>query len=203
MQLFSFLNDNISYMNILIEGPDCVGKSTQIQNIKAYYEQKGYSAHIIHYSNIKAFGKDFDAVKNASSKQFEDMFKLMAKADELDKVVLIFDRAHLGEVVYSPMYRNYDGHFVFAGEAKYCPKSAKLILFTDKAEEIIKRDIARGDGLSFSLDLTKKTEELALFDDAFNCSTMNKKRIALEGRDAETLWKEEVLPFIEENADNI
>lgn len=183
-------------MVTIICGPDNVGKGTQIQKIKEESEKRGISAHILHYSNIKAFGNDNKKIREASYKQFRDMFKLINFAAGEDSMNLILDRAHLGECVYSPIYRDYNGEFVFEEEKTFIwqdnLKRIKLILFTDEAENLIKRD----DGLSFSTDLEKKKKELELFDSAFEKSILNKKRIKLDGRNAEQIWNEEVKTFI-------
>lgn len=184
-------------MVVICEGIDNVGKGTQIQNIKDEFERQGKSVHILHYSNIKAFEKsETDKIRTASYKQFRDMFKIVNYAAGEDSFVLILDRAHLGECVYSPIYRNYSGEFVFEEEKTFIWednfKNIKMILFTDEAENVIKRD----DGLSFSTELETKKKEIELFDKAFEKSKLNKKRISLNGRDKNQIWNEEVKPYI-------
>lgn len=190
-------------MTIIAEGVDALGKSTQIQKIKEEFERCGKSVHILHYSNIKAFGNDNKKIKEASYKQYRDMLKLANYAASEDSMALILDRSHIGEAVYSPLYRDYNGDFVFEEEKTFIwqdnLKRIKLILFTDEVEAIIKRDKERNDGLSFSLDPEMKKKELELFDKAFEKSILNKKRIELKGRDAEQIWNEEVKTFIFEN----
>lgn len=190
-------------MVTIICGTDALGKDTQIQKIKDESERRGISAHILHYSNIKVFGNDNKKIREASYKQFRDMFKLINFAASEDSMNLILNRAHLGECVYSPLYRNYNGDFVFEEEKTFIwqdnLKRIKLILFTDDVEAIIKRDKERNDGQSFSLDPEMKKKELELFDKAFEKSILNKKRIELKGRDAEQIWNEEVKTFIFDN----
>ena len=190
-------------MTIIIEGVDALGKSTQIQKIKEEFEKRGISVHILHYSNIKAFGNDSKKIREASYKQYRDMLKLANYAASEDSMALILDRSHIGEAVYSPLYRNYNGDFVFEEEKTFLwqdnLKRIKLILFTDEVEAIIKRDKERNDGQSFSLDPEMKKKELELFDKAFEKSILNKKRIELKGRDAEQIWNEEVKTFIFDN----
>lgn len=190
-------------MTIIIEGVDALGKSTQIQKIKEEFEKQGISVHILHYSNIKAFGNDNKKIREASYKQYRDMLKLANYAASEDSMALILDRSHIGEAVYSPLYRNYNGDFVFEEEKTFLwqdnLKRIKLILFTDEVEAIIKRDKERNDGQSFSLDPEMKKKELDLFDKAFEKSILNKKRIELKGRDAEQIWNEEVKTFIFDN----
>lgn len=190
-------------MTVIAEGVDALGKSTQIQKIKDEFEKRGVSVHILHYSNIKAFGNDNKKIREASYKQYRDMLKLANYAASEDSMALILDRSHVGEAVYSPLYRNYNGDFVFEEEKTFLwqdnLKRIKLILFTDEVEAIIKRDKERNDGLSFSLDPEMKKKELDLFDKAFEKSILNKKRIELKGRDAEQIWNEEVKTFIFDN----
>lgn len=190
-------------MTVIAEGVDALGKSTQIQKIKDEFEKRGISVHILHYSNIKSFGNDNKKIREASYKQFRDMLKLANYAAGEDSMALILDRSHVGEAVYSPLYRNYNGDFVFEEEKTFLwqdnLKRIKLILFTDEVEAIIKRDKERNDGLSFSLDPEMKKKELELFDKAFEKSILNKKRIELKGRNAEQIWNEEVKTFIFDN----
>jgi hypothetical protein len=69
-------------------------------------------------------------------------------------------------------------------------------VFTDTPEAVIERDKKRGDGLSFSLDIEKKREEIAAFERAYNMSSLDKKLIHLNGRTPEQIWEEDVYPFI-------
>ena len=182
-------------MIILIEGVDCLGKDTQISFIEKEFEKRNKAVHIIHYSNIKLDTNE--AIKVASQIRYREMFRLMSVVPLNN--VLILNRSHIGEAVYSPMYRNYNGDFVFDFEKDYVNHNnpvTKLIVFTDTAEAVIARDKARGDGLSFSLELDKKKQELAAFERAYNLSSLNKKLIHLNGRTAEEIWEQEVYPFI-------
>ena len=182
-------------MNIIVCGADALGKSTQIALIEKEWEKRNKAVHIIHYSNIKLDTND--AIKVASQIRYREMFKLMSVVPENN--VLIFDRAHLGETVYSPIYRNYSGDFVFDFEKDYVKcehPETKLIVFTDTPEAVIERDKKRGDGLSFSLDIDKKKQELEAFERAYTMSVLDKKLIYLNGRTPEQIWKEDVYPFI-------
>lgn len=183
-------------MNVIIEGVDATGKSTQIQLIENELEKRGKAVHIVHYSNIK-YTKNNSKIKNASMIRYREMFNLMKKTDDLN--VIIFDRAHIGESIYSPIYRNYSGDFVFDFEKNFVNSShpeTKLILFTDTVENVITRDKTRGDGRSFTLDPEKKAKELKAFDEAFSRSCLDKKRIVLNGRTPEEIFSQDVYPFI-------
>ena len=187
-------------MNILIEGVDACGKSTQIQFIQNEFERMNRATHVIHYSNLK-FSNDSSEIKIASMIRYRDMFDLMSDNDKDESRILIFDRSHVGECVYSPLYRNYSGDYVFEFEKNFknkCHPKTKLICFLDDAEKIIQRDIARGDSQSFSLDIEKKKEEIALFENAVNSSCLDKKIIYLKGRTPQQIFEEDVWPFITE-----
>ena len=187
--------DDIEFMNVIIEGADAMGKSTQIANIEKEFEKRNKAVHIVHYSNIKLDTNE--DIKLASQIRYREMFRLMSVLP--NENVLIFDRAHLGETVYSPIYRKYSGDFVFDYEKDYVNHNnpvTKLIVFTDTPEAVIERDKKRGDGLSFSLDIEKKREEIAAFERAYEMSSLDKKLIHLNGRTPEQIWEEDVWPFI-------
>ena len=150
------------------------------------------SFHILHYSNIKGLDDDnkgilrepsgvhdFSKVRDLSVKQYQSIFTFMRDVAIPSEDLFIYNRAHLSEYVYSPMYRNYDGYYVFALEKTILADklSDKIYLFSfiDDPKRIIERDVARGDGQSFSLDVDKKKEELDRFTEAFKLSGISKK----------------------------
>lgn len=172
-----------------------MGKGTQIAFIEKEFEKRNKAVHIVHYSNIKLDTNE--DIKLASQIRYREMFRLMSVLP--NENVLIFDRAHLGETVYSPIYRKYSGDFVFDYEKDYASHNnpvTKLIVFTDTPEAVIERDKKRGDGLSFSLDIERKREEIAAFERAYEMSSLDKKLIHLNGRTPEEIWEQDVYPFI-------
>lgn len=182
-------------MIVIIEGIDCVGKGTQIEKIEKEFERRGVAVHIVHYSNIRF--NESETIELASHIRYREMFNFIAKCPENN--VLILDRAHLGETVYSPIYRKYSGDFVFDYEKEFLEKndlSVKMIVFSDDVDAVIARDKERNDGKSFSLDPAKKKAEIDAFKRAYEMSLLDKKLIELKGRDAETIWEKEVKPFI-------
>src|SRR5574343_489538 len=108
----------------IIEGLDRLGKDTLIDGI---LNQEGFH-QVIHYSKPKklaCYKSDLQAYQYLS---FVNMFTLLREAKGVD---LIFNRAHLGEVVYSPLYRGYEGEYVFMLEEAFKVKKLhhiKLIL---------------------------------------------------------------------------
>lgn len=106
------------------------------------------------------------------------MFKTCRFQTEVICNSTIVDRSHIGEMVYSPLYRNYSGDYVLDIEKQYNTDNFYLIVLTDRAENLISRD----DGLSHSTDIDKKNEELELFREAFQKSNIkNKYMMNIEG----------------------
>jgi thymidylate kinase len=180
-------------MNYVIEGVDRCGKSTQILKLKRWLESKGRAPHILHYSNLKC-----PDILAASKKHYKEMFDLMGFANKKG-MDIIFDRAHLGEVVYSPKYRGYSGEYVYELEKKYLKSEgdACLILFVDDPAHLIERD----DGLSFTTDYDKKLEEVNAFVEAFEKSNFKHKLFINLDDDGDRLdiddvW-DKLLPFVE------
>ena len=101
-------------MIVIIEGQDRTGKDTQTELLRQKY--KHLSFHKLHYSTPPT--KTIDTSIDYSSKLYDGMFKMIHSASETDQSLLI-NRAHLGESVYSPLYRGYSGDYIFDIEKKY------------------------------------------------------------------------------------
>lgn len=157
---------------IIIEGPDNVGKTTLIQNLKNHYNN--FTLHSVHYSNVRQSSPE--KTVEYSTKLYTEMFQMMFETSRYDKSGLIFDRSHLGEMVYGPIYREYTGEYVLDIERQFTHihpvwDNLYLITLVDEPENLIKRD----DGLSFSTDLNKKKIELGNFVNAQNKSLIKHK----------------------------
>lgn len=169
-------------MSYIVCGIDRLGKSTLIVNIQREF---GFF-NIMHYQRPSLLpsltdGNDEGAQRRAletyQKHSFASMFNLL-RGDE----PFIMDRGHLGEVVYAPRYRGYDGNYVFDLEHEAMenwrvtpssvnqPFPAKLILLTTSDFSFIEDD-----GLSFAFD--KKEEEQVDFIKAFNRSKLPKVMI--------------------------
>jgi thymidylate kinase len=167
----------------IFEGPDNSSKGTQISNLKKYLEEKGELVHVLHYSNIKG-----ENIEKRSKTYYEQMFQICNEANRKG-INLILDRAHIGETVYSPIYRNYDGNFVFVIEKKYVTNNPNynLLVFIASPETLITRD----DGLSFTIQLDKKTDEINKFKEALIKSHIEKKNlIDITNKSIEEVWQE-------------
>lgn len=153
----------------LLDGIDRCGKSTLAQ---AILNERGYHL-MVHYDKPKVLSYYSDPLTARVEYQVacnSSMFKLL-KTD----VPIIFDRTHLGELVYAPMYRNYSGEYVYELETDLIqakPFTSKddirLILLTTSNFDII-----TDDGQSF--DFSKKEQEQKMFLDAFQKSNIRDK----------------------------
>lgn len=180
-------------MVIYVEGPDNVGKGTQISNMVKEFAALGEMSMWWHYSN---FGiKDVDECMEYSEDAYWEMFT-QANYMNLGGTNIICDRAHLGEWVYGKKYRNYDADFIWkveedmideceVGGAKWSHNY--LLVFIDEPENLIARD----DGLSFSTALEDKRWEVDRFVDAFRRSKIsNKVLVNISGKTPEKVWSE-------------
>lgn len=147
-----------------VEGLDILGKSTLIQGIK---DTLGFH-QVIHFSKpekLAAYNGDLQKYQEAS---FRNSMELIRSNGHL-----IFDRWHLGEVVYSPLYRGYDGSYVYQLEKDYQLDwlQIRLILLT---ENFATSKHFVDDGESF--DITKREQEQNMFLEAFGRSIIYDKR---------------------------
>jgi len=161
---------------IIIEGTDNVGKDTQqdliIKNMSEYV------FHKLHYSSLP-FKDDIEKHTTYSKELYESMFLLMMKSKLVFKngdsdINLIFNRSHLGETVYSPLYRGYSGDYVFDIEKKFSKalrEDLYLITLTNDPHTILKRD----DGKSFYGNEEEVKAEVDGFNRAHRLSKIKNK----------------------------
>ncbi len=148
----------------LIEGVDRMGKSTLIQGL---LDRLGYHL-VVHYEKPKKLQvyveeDEASALRRYQIELYTQMFQMIDQGFNV-----IFDRAHLGEVVYAPMYRGYFGDYTFDMERWTNRADARLILLTTSDFSFIKDD-------GLSLDFSKKELEQAKFIEAFNKSKIEDK----------------------------
>jgi len=162
-----------------IEGLDRLGKSSLIQGIR---NKLGYF-EVVHFSKPQVleayeFTKplDFGQSKNFPLQHYqaESFRNSMVIANSGARV--IFDRWHLGEYVYAPMYRGYSGDYVFDQERwaeLHLKNHIKLILLV---EDFSVSSHFVDDGLSLGSVENRKHEQ-ELFVEAFNKSCVRNKKI--------------------------
>ena len=147
-------------IKFLVDGVDRLGKSTLIENIQ---HKLGYHL-VIHYDKPKE-------LKYYSGSQYlyqldcnNEMFNLI----EDTHLSIIFDRTHLGELVYAPIYRGYPGDYVLDLENITDTSKCRLILLTTSD-----MSVGKDDGRGF--DWSKRQEEQNSFVKAFHKSTIQDK----------------------------
>ena len=114
----------------------------------------------MHYSSLP-FKHNVDLHISYSHRLYSDMFTMMSKLKD-DSINIILNRSHLGESVYSPIFRNYSGDFVFDIEKKFTQELREnlyLITLVNDPHILWSRD----DGKS----LHKSEEEIAAQVDGF------------------------------------
>jgi|TARA_R110000850_G_scaffold27412_3_gene77494 thymidylate kinase len=167
---------------IIIEGTDNVGKDTQQDLI--IKNMSDYVFHKLHYSSLP-FKEDKEKHATYSKELYETMFQLMMKSKLGNKkgdlnINLIFNRSHLGETVYSPLYRGYSGDYVFDIEKKYTKalrEDLYLITLVNDPHTILKRD----DGKSFYGNEEEVKAEVDGFSRAHRKSTIKNKLLVNVG----------------------
>ena len=162
---------------IAIEGIDRLGKSTQIKSI---LDELGFY-QVIHFQKPQQL-KCYKFGEQLFQYQYDCFKNSMVLAKSGAK--LIFDRWHLGEVVYSDAYRGYSGDYVFELEKEaqlQNYQNIKLVLLT---EDFSKSAHFISDGESF--DDSRREEEQNRFIEAFNKSILpNKQIVCVTGRDGQ------------------
>lgn len=155
-----------------IEGIDRLGKSTLIRGIRnklGYYE-------VVHFQKpekleIYTHSKDWQSPEYIYQSESFRNSMLLARSGAR----IIFDRWHLGEAVYSNIYRGYDGNYVFDIEQRMDmdqAHSTRLILLIEDFN-VSRHFVDDGD----SFDINKRVQEQDLFVRAFDKSMIKDKRI--------------------------
>jgi thymidylate kinase len=160
---------------LLLEGIDAVGKNSQSDNIVDFLLEHSHWAGPLqaHY------GKSRDEAQGKLT--YQSFIKLVG--DNYKDTNIVFNRSHLGEAVYSPMYRGYSGSFIFDYEKQLLAEHPDvknyiyLFVFIDDAKAVIERDKKRNDGRSFTLDYDRKLQEIDLFTQAYDKSSFPYKRL--------------------------
>jgi thymidylate kinase len=168
---------------IIIEGGDRLGKSTLIAKLAEHFNFDNVTVR--HFGKPpKVFPEGVDPLTFQMECFYKEAFLVeQVKQMEEDEYnyyenIVIWNRAHLGEYVYGQMFRgldpeqiknallNFEERFLL-----YDDLNVSLILLTAEPEFFHKRE----DGNSLSKTIDQKTRELALFDEAFHNSSIDKK----------------------------
>lgn len=189
---------------IILEGGDRLGKSTLIKGICDNFN----------YDNvcIRHFGKPRGNLdpNNVLDYQFECFNKekrLLQKFIEVTggdyyryfEDIMIWNRSHLGEYVYSQMFRGGNAEELkqlliewekFNIKRMY-EEDCKVYLITLTADPEF--FLSKEDGKSFSKTLNEKSIELKLFNEAHNFSLIKNKLLVKVDSNGEFRGKEEIL----------
>lgn len=179
---------------LIIEGSDNTGKSTQASLLIKRLEDHVFQR--LHYSSLP-FKDNTDLHVSYSTRMYDDMFKLMVLMKD-NHINAIFDRSHLGETVYSPLYRQYSGDYVFDIEKNYVNELKNelfLITLVNDPKIIFKRD----DGLSFYKNEEGVKAEVDGFIRAHRLSKIKNKLLVNVGTMSADEVCEVILNFIKEH----
>lgn len=162
-------------MVYIFEGMDNCLKDTLIQLFRGTLSPQ---THILKYNSPP---KGIANVEQWQKAHFQDMFDLIKTNLDSDLRNLILNRAHLGEYVYSPIYRGYEGDWIFDLEKSFLDGSdfyhskIKLFVFYDSSNSNLH---FREDGNSLSNNNNENLDnERTRFLQAFKKSMIPNKRI--------------------------
>jgi thymidylate kinase len=158
---------------LIIEGLDRTGKDTLVKEILDSY-RTGFK---VHWSFPK--GETNEEKTEYQKRSFEDNFAFYADLSDIyhgdDSTILIWNRSHIGELVWGSLYRESKPEtWVIDMEKFWClnddPDVYLVYLYADP-EFIVRED----DGNSYSGKLSDKIKELDSFEKAINASGIKKK----------------------------
>jgi len=166
----------------IIEGVDRLGKSTLIQNLQELdgpYMVQHFSKPLISSkikNNLLELGQKIPEIDHYPSDQamlkgyqieaFINGFKHLESTD----IPTIYDRFHLGETIYAPLYREYNGDYVYSLEDMVKNTDVRLVLLVTSDFSFISDD-------GQSLDVTNRQKEQDMFIAAFHKSNIENKII--------------------------
>jgi len=187
---------------IIIEGGDSLGKNAIIKSLCEYYDYDNIS--------IRHFGKPpkglspkatLDFQFNVFNKEayFVDSLREQLDNDEYgyyDNVV-IWNRSHLGEFVYSQMFRGITERDIkgriekFEKLCGFNNSNTFLISLTAGAQFFLDQE----DGESFSQNIEQKTKELKMFKIAHEISIIPNKKIIKVDRHKLNVYRDKDIIF--------
>lgn len=176
---------------LIIEGQDKTGKDTLVKACtRKYFERNPLVLHCMSPSSST------ENPEEISKKYYFNLLNFVSL--ESPDQSFILNRSHIGEMVYSPLYRGYSGEYVLTLESHFLSSditSKKVILVTliDSSHSRLSREDE--DALSVSEYTSKK--ELKLFTEAAEKSSIqNKLLIDISSMTIEMVHKK-VFDFLE------
>lgn len=155
-------------MIVIIEGEDRCGKSTLVEQLRKNYFTDPKT--IVHHSSSPP------NVKNRNSWEICHYSNMLHAAYSLQYghgFDVIFDRFHLGAIVYGKKYRNANPEDIYAIESLYVRPTddIALVLLTDWSTSIIERN----DDNSFESTIEEFDQTREAFEEAFRRSVIPHK----------------------------
>lgn len=178
---------------IIIEGMDRCGKDTQIGLIQKKFKDETF--HVFHYSKVP-FKTQGDHIAY-NERLYKDMFLVMFESLGSNRN-FIFNRSHLGESVYAPKYRGYDGDYVFDIERSYTETlkdQLMMIVLVNTPEILTKRE----DGQSLSSNLDDIKYEREAFTRGYEKSGIHRKKLIECGEKTIAEIHDEIIEFIRQS----
>jgi thymidylate kinase len=108
-------------MVFFIEGLDCTGKSTLIDNLINSFKFASPADKFIYHHFDKPLGNTDEERFGYQYGQFQLMFDWISKP-EMKHTHWVFDRSHIGEYVYGPMWRKRDPEYLKKLEEEFLEK---------------------------------------------------------------------------------
>jgi len=152
---------------LIVEGLDRCGKDSLISSII----KESPNSKVVHWGFPQGnTNEDRIAYQKMSFEFFMREYSFLKMRNELD--FLIWNRSHIGECVYGPMYRNSPSEWIFDLEKEFLTDSqVYLVYLHGDVEFLLKND----DGESFTTDIEKKRNEARLFEEAVDKSLIKNK----------------------------
>lgn len=179
-------------MIAIICGQDRTGKSTLINQLRKTYFKNPKT--IVHHSSSPP------KVENPNQWEIEHYRNILDTAIEMSHnqgYDFIFDRLHLGAIVYGKKYRNADPKLIYGIDKHFLTdeKDVFLVLLTDYSEAILAID----DGESLETNVEDYEYTRTEFIDAFNKSVcVNKLHINITDNGGFKNTYETVVKFLDE-----
>lgn len=164
---------------IILEGGDRLGKSSIIKGLCEYFNYdnvtirhfgkppKDLTPSEVSSFQFRAFNKELDLFYDINAREY-DKYKYYPE-------IMIWNRSHLGEYVYSQMFRGGNAELlkdmIFQFERGLISHKVYLITLTADPEFFLSKE----DGNSFSNKLEDKRRELELFKEAYDFSILSNK----------------------------
>jgi len=167
--------------HIIIEGGDSLGKNSLIEKLCEYYE---YNNLIIRHFDKPPKGLSPKETLDFQFQVFHKEFQFVDQSREyLDdeygyhENIMIWNRAHLGEYVYSQMFRGISrrdvGKRLKELEELFNLEDTYLVSLTASPKFFLDQE----DGDSFSQNLNEKSKELQLFKEVHALSLIPNKKL--------------------------